>query len=234
MFMRDAGRFGYRETMRLSPSHLSGQLLAPMFVYGGWDAYQHPESKVKAAEAVTLPLSSAIEVVPDDATTLIRFNGAVQIGAGVLLSLGRFRRLAALALIGSIIPTTYAGHRFWEEVDEERRAQQQIHFLKNLGLLGGLVAIATEPRSSLHATRRRSKRSQRKQAAKAAARSAGRKAAAVQHQTTDTARHILAQAEDVIAQNGPRVSEAAGHLVSSGVDMASTLVNKAGEHLQTH
>jgi putative oxidoreductase len=216
-----------------------------MFVYGGWDAYQHPESKVKAAEAVTKPLSSAIDVVPDDATALIRLNGAVQIGAGVLLSLGRFRRLAALALIGSIIPTTYAGHRFWEEVDEERRAQQQIHFLKNLGLLGGLVAIATEPRSSQHATQRRSKRSQRKQAAKAAARSAGRKAVAaqhqtadtarsLQHQTADTARHLLAQAEDVIAQNGPRVSEVAGHLVSSGVDMASTLVNKAGEHLQSH
>ncbi|MBO0730635.1 MAG: hypothetical protein J2P57_15370, partial [Acidimicrobiaceae bacterium] len=58
---------------------------------------------------------------------------------GTLMALGKFRRLAALALIGTIIPTTYAGHRFWEEEDEATRAQQRIHFLKNLGLLGGLI-----------------------------------------------------------------------------------------------
>ncbi len=31
----------------------------------------------------------------------------------MLLAVGRFRRLAALALIASIVPTTYAAHRFW-------------------------------------------------------------------------------------------------------------------------
>ena len=46
---------------------------------------------------------------------LVRVNGAVQVGAGVFLAIGKFRRPAAFALIGSIIPTTYAGHRFWEE-----------------------------------------------------------------------------------------------------------------------
>ena len=60
----------------------------------------------------------------------------VQVGAGGLLALGKFRRLASWALVASVIPTTYAGHRFWEEVDEETRAQQRVHFLKNLGLLG--------------------------------------------------------------------------------------------------
>ena len=37
-----------------------------------------------------------------------------------------------------------AGHRFWEEEDATRRAQQRIHFLKNLSMLGGLMLAAVD------------------------------------------------------------------------------------------
>ena len=126
-------------------------LLASVFVVGGWDAVLHPAGKAKKAEVVSEPLSESVGVGSVDAQTLVRINGAVQIGAGVLLAVGKFRRLAALALIGSIIPTTYAGHRFWEESDPTTRAQQKVHFLKNLGLLGGLILAAfdTEGEPSL-------------------------------------------------------------------------------------
>jgi putative oxidoreductase len=115
-------------------------LLASMFVSGGIDALRNPEGKVKAADAVVQPLRARLPSLPRDTETLVKFNAAVQIGGGLLLALGRFPRIAALALIGSLIPTTYAGHRFWEEVDEDRQVQQRIHFLKNLGLRGGLVS----------------------------------------------------------------------------------------------
>ena len=123
-------------------------LLASIFVVGGWDAVLHPAGKAKKAEAVSEPLSESVGV---DAEMLVRINGTVQIGAGVFLAVGKFRRLAALALIASIIPTTYAGHRFWEESDPATRAQQKVHFLKNLGLLGGLILAAfdTEGEPSL-------------------------------------------------------------------------------------
>jgi uncharacterized membrane protein YphA (DoxX/SURF4 family) len=126
-------------------------LLASIFVVGGWDALWNPEGKAKKAEAVSQPLSESVGVDQLDAKTLVRINGAVQIGAGVLLAVGKYRRLAALALIGSIVPTTYAGHRFWEESDPTTRAQQKMHFLKNLGLLGGLILAAfdTEGEPSL-------------------------------------------------------------------------------------
>jgi uncharacterized membrane protein YphA (DoxX/SURF4 family) len=126
-------------------------LLASMFVVGGLDAVRHPGGKVKAAEAVTGPLTERFDFLPSDPETLIRVNGALQVGAGVLLATGRFPRIASLALIGSVIPTTYAGHRFWEETDEATRAQQRVHFLKNLGLVGGLLlaAVDTEGAPSL-------------------------------------------------------------------------------------
>jgi uncharacterized membrane protein YphA (DoxX/SURF4 family) len=115
-----------------------------MFIAGGVDAIQSPEGKVKAAAAVTDPLRARFPMLPEDTATMVRLNGMVQVGAGSLLALGKFRRLASWALVASVIPTTYAGHRFWEEVDDETRAQQRVHFFKNLGLLGGLILAATD------------------------------------------------------------------------------------------
>jgi uncharacterized membrane protein YphA (DoxX/SURF4 family) len=82
--------------------------------------------------------------------TYVRINGAVQVGAGILLAIGRAPRLASTALAASLVPTTLAGHRFWEYEGEERQAQQ-IHFMKNVGLLGGLLlaAVDTEGRPGL-------------------------------------------------------------------------------------
>ncbi|WP_421119323.1 DoxX family protein [Aquihabitans daechungensis] len=82
--------------------------------------------------------------------TYVRINGAVQVGAGVLLAVGKAPRLASTALAASLIPTTIAGHRFWEYEGDERQ-QQQVHFLKNVGLLGGLIlaAVDTEGRPGL-------------------------------------------------------------------------------------
>ena len=121
---------------------LARPLLASMFVSGGVDSIRNSEGKVKAAEAVVRPLTRAVPTITSDTETLIKFNGAVQVVAGSLLAIGKLKRLAALTLIGSLIPTTYAGHRFWEETDDDLRKQQWVHFLKNLGLLGGLILVA--------------------------------------------------------------------------------------------
>jgi uncharacterized membrane protein YphA (DoxX/SURF4 family) len=89
--------------------------------------------------------------LPDDPETLVKINGAVQVGAGVLLAMGRLPRVASLALAGSLVPTTLAGHRFWEETDERKRASQRIQFFKNAAMLGGLLlaAVDTEGRPSV-------------------------------------------------------------------------------------
>jgi uncharacterized membrane protein YphA (DoxX/SURF4 family) len=103
---------------------------------------------------VTEPLASHpeqhFEALPHDTVSWVRANGAVQVGAGSLLAVGKLPRLASLALLGSLIPMRYAGHRFWQEDDAERAAQQQIHFLKNLAVIGGLLLRATKPRYARH------------------------------------------------------------------------------------
>ena len=75
----------------------------------------------------------------------------MKVVAGTMLALGKFPRLASTALAASLVPTTLAGHRFWEETDPEAKQAQQIHFFKNVGLLGGLLIAAadTEGKPSL-------------------------------------------------------------------------------------
>ncbi len=43
------------------------------------------------------------------------------------------------------MPTTWSGHRFWEETDPDRRKAQQLQFVKNLSILGGVLLAAVDP-----------------------------------------------------------------------------------------
>src|SRR3954467_7645805 len=122
---------------------LGRELLAPMFVSGGLDAIRHPDSKGGKATTITTPIAATLGI-PDDPVSLVRFNGGVQVVAGTLLGMGRLSRLAALALAASLIPTTLAGHRFWAESDPKNRAAQQIQFLKNAAMLGGLFLVLAD------------------------------------------------------------------------------------------
>ena len=56
-----------------------------------------------------------------------------------MLTAGRLPRLAALALAASMVPMTLGGHAFWRHDDPTHRSQQQIHFDKNLAIIGGLL-----------------------------------------------------------------------------------------------
>ena len=130
-----------------------------MFVSGGLDAFRNPEGKVPRAERVTQPLVEKFGL-PGDTELLVRANGAVMVAGGLLLATGRLSRPAALALGLTLIPTTLAGHRFWEVEDAQQRAQQRVHFLKNVSMLGGLILAAsdTEGRPSLSWRARRATR----------------------------------------------------------------------------
>lgn len=118
-------------------------MMAGMFVVGGMDALRNPTTKVPKAEQVAPKLAEPLGL-PSDPETLVRINGAVQVVGGTLLAFGKLPRLSALALAASLGPTTYAGHRFWEETDDRQRAQQQIQFMKNVSMLGGLIIAAAD------------------------------------------------------------------------------------------
>ncbi|HTT52798.1 MAG TPA: DoxX family protein [Streptosporangiaceae bacterium] len=119
-------------------------MLASIFVIQGYQTMRWPERVAARAEPVVRPVADQVAVVPDETEQAVRLNGAVQCVAGSMLAMGWWPRLSAAVLAGTLIPTTLAGHRFWAAQDKQERAQQRIHFLKNVSMLGGLLIAAAD------------------------------------------------------------------------------------------
>jgi putative oxidoreductase len=121
-------------------------MLAGVFVVQGVDALTHPDPLVSRARRVTDrvgPTLGNLHPTLADSRTLIQVNAAVMVGGGALL-LTSLRRAAALAVGAALVPTTLAGHAFWDLTDTGERKQHRIRFLSNLGLLGGLLLAAAD------------------------------------------------------------------------------------------
>ena len=125
-------------------------MLASTFVFGGIQALKNASALAEASKPVNDEIRDLAEKVaprmsiPSDDKTLVRINAGVHIVAGLGLATGRAPRLCALALASTVVPTTLAGHPFWEEKDKGARAEQMTHFFKNLSMLGGLVIAAVD------------------------------------------------------------------------------------------
>ncbi|WDZ85971.1 DoxX family protein [Micromonospora cathayae] len=127
---------------------LARVLLSGIFLAGGVRQLRSPEQYVQRAKPVTDRLTPLLEraapTLPSDTETLVRVNGAAHLAGGLLLATGHFTRPVSLLLAGSMVPTTLAGHPFWTHDDPETRTGQQVHFMKNLGLIGGLLLAAAD------------------------------------------------------------------------------------------
>ncbi len=194
-------------------------MLAGIFIYGGVDALSDPESKAKAADDVAPMLAEALRLPATDTVTLVRINGGIQVLAGTMLAIGKARRVSALVLAASLIPTTYAGHRFWEITDDEQRAKQRVQFLKNVAMLGGLLLAAADTGG---------RPSVPWQARKAAAQAA-QAAVAAGAATEEAAKQVVASTREAKKATAGVVA-AATSLVFDGVktsDLKSNLSKKA-------
>lgn len=108
--------------------------LASIFISGGANTFINPDGRASKVAAAGIPKARQSTIL----------NGAVMVVGGSLLALDIAPKLSAMLLIGSLIPTTFVGHPFWNEENATNRAGQQTHFLKNLGLIGGLLTVLTE------------------------------------------------------------------------------------------
>ena len=130
---------------------LARPMIAAIFIAGGIDTLRNPEAKVAHVEPFLRkaigPVSDSLpDQVPTDPAALVKLDAAVKVGAGVALAFGKFPRLAAFALALGLVPTSLAAHPFWETEDPQAKEAARFHFLKNLGLLGGLLLVVAEPR----------------------------------------------------------------------------------------
>ncbi|CAN5409672.1 DoxX family protein [soil metagenome] len=121
-------------------------LLAAGFAYGAQNALRNSAAMAPKAARVTetmVPLAKKAGIpLPEDTVTLVRINAGVQLVGAAALATGKAPRLGALLLAGSLVPTTLAGHAFWAETDPAAKKTHQLHFFKNLSMLGGAIIAA--------------------------------------------------------------------------------------------
>lgn len=135
-------------------------MLASMFVVGATNALKNSDRLAAKARPVTDRVTTlATRVapgaqVPTDPQTLVRINAVVQLVGSAGLATGRAPRLSAALLAASLVPTTLAGHAFWNEADPAVRSNQRIHFFKNVSMLGGVLLAAADRDRNAGVTRR--------------------------------------------------------------------------------
>jgi len=221
-------------------------MLSSIFVYAGFNSVRNPDHAAPAAAPIVDKIRSllpgpAAALVPTDPADAVRLNGGVQVVGGLLLATGRVPRIASLALAGSLVPTTLAGHAFWQESDPTKRKQQQLQFLKNLSLLGGLLIAAadTEGKPSI-AWRGRAAAHQAGESVASALPSGSDSSEAVgslkatfEH-VTDAAKKHGAHVADVVKEQAPVVADAAkergSQLAEAVREQAPVVAETAREH----
>ncbi len=132
-------------------------MLSAMFISGGINSLKNSSYLTERAAPVTERLAPVVDKATEqlpfslDSQQMVQVNGLVHVVAGAMLATGRAPRMSALALAATLVPTTFAGHRFWEESDPQQRANQQVHFFKNVSMVGGLLlaSVDTEGKPSL-------------------------------------------------------------------------------------
>ncbi|TQM70069.1 putative membrane protein YphA (DoxX/SURF4 family) [Actinomadura hallensis] len=71
----------------------------------------------------------------------VQVSGVYILVASVMLILGIWPDLAALALVPFLLLTAFVFHDFWNQESPEARQQEQLQFLKDLSLAGGALAL---------------------------------------------------------------------------------------------
>ena len=104
--------------------------LAVIFLVSGFGKIGGFEGLIGAIASKGLPMPQAFAV----ATVVI------ELGAGLMLVFGWKARWAALLLAVFTAIVTFFFHNFWA-VPEAQKMMEQITFLKNLALIGGLLLV---------------------------------------------------------------------------------------------
>jgi putative oxidoreductase len=106
-------------------------LLGLIFVLSGFGKIAGFEGTAGYITSKGLPLPQLVA-----ALTIV-----VEVGGGLALMLGLYARQAAIVLAGFTLLTAVVFHNFWAAPDAEKMAQQ-INFLKNLAIVGGMLMVA--------------------------------------------------------------------------------------------
>ena len=106
-------------------------LFAALFVFSGTRHLLEPEPRAGYA---------AVRRIPSPRRA-VQVSGAYILVAGILLALGVWPDLAALALVPFLLISAFLFHGFWQESDPQVRTQEELQFFKDVSLAGGALGL---------------------------------------------------------------------------------------------
>lgn len=104
--------------------------LAALFLWSGYSKLIYMDGNVGYMKAYGMPA----------AELLIWPALLVELIGGAMLLAGWKARWAALVLALFTVPATFVFHAYWG-VPADQALNQQIHFMKNLAIIGGLLSV---------------------------------------------------------------------------------------------
>lgn len=106
-------------------------LLAIIFVMSGLEKVMDLGATAAAIGGKDLPMPQVLAVAA----------AAVELGGGLLIIVGWQTRLASLALAIFCAVAAYFFHDFWHYPPGVEHTDNMIHFMKNVSMIGGLLAL---------------------------------------------------------------------------------------------
>lgn len=111
---------------------LIGRLIfGGFFLYSGINHFRHRKMMAQY---------TASKGVPQPELAVIATGGLLTIG-GASLILGVKPKIGALAILGFLAGASPMMHDFWKQQDPAQRQNDMVHFMKNLALAGGALAL---------------------------------------------------------------------------------------------
>lgn len=141
---RTSGVAGSLETW-LAP--LGRLLLSLIFVLSGFGKFAQFSTMVGFAQSKGMPAPQAA----------IAIAAVIELVGGLALLIGFKARWAALVLALFLVPTSLIFHNFWAVADPMQHQDQFAHFLKNIGIIGGLLTVVAHGAGGLSVDHARSK-----------------------------------------------------------------------------
>lgn len=118
--------------MRALTDPLARILISAIFIYSGISQLMHFDATARVIGGTGVPLATVA------ATVAI----LIDLAGGAMLIIGWQTKLAAAILFIYLIPVTVMVHNFWA-APPQMHEMQLLNFLKNLGIMGGLLILAT-------------------------------------------------------------------------------------------
>ena len=117
-------------TQRDSVALLGRVLLAAIFIISGWGKITGFSETVDSIADKGLPVPQLLAAI----------SILIELGTGLAIVSGWKTRYAALAMVVFLVVITPIFHGFWN-VPADQAMMQQINFMKNLSILGGMLVL---------------------------------------------------------------------------------------------